>query len=156
MSRTKFVALAWAFVSVAGVTAAVATPPKGNVSRNELINGKISDALDVKRADPSDFHIQDVTFDPGSSTGWHTHPGPEFAIVKAGELVLERAPACQPITLKAGEGAFIPAGTPHLAHNDGKDPAEIYSTQIMPAGTTVLRQEADEQCGAKTAPPAKN
>jgi quercetin dioxygenase-like cupin family protein len=149
MNRIKLVSLAWAAVSLAGVTAAVATPPSGNSSRNELAAGKITDNIDIRTTNPSDFHIQDVSLDPGASSGWHTHPGPEYSIVKAGEVVLQRSPACDPVTVKAGEGVFIPGGTPHIAHNDSKDPAELYVTYTVPAGTTVLRQDAPEQCGGK-------
>jgi quercetin dioxygenase-like cupin family protein len=145
----RLLTLAWAVVSLAGVTAAVATPPSGTSSRNELAVGKITDDIDIQRSDPSDFHIQDVTLDPGASSGWHTHPGPEYSIVKAGAVVLQRAQACDPVTVKAGEGVFIPGGTPHIAHNDTKDPAELYVTYTVPAGTTVLRQDAPEQCGGK-------
>src|SRR5207237_661140 len=80
-----------------------------------------------------------VTIEPGASTGWHTHPGPEYSVVKTGEIVLERSPACAPVTVKAGEGSFIPGGMPHIAHNHSTAPAEIYVTYTVPAGTTHLR-----------------
>jgi quercetin dioxygenase-like cupin family protein len=153
MNRLKFVALAWAAVSLAGVTAAIATPPSGNISRNQLAVGKVTDTIDIQRSEPTDFHIDVVTIDPGGNSGWHTHPGPEYSVIKAGEVVLVRAPNCDPITLTAGQGFFTPGGTAHMAHNDGKDPAEIYVTYTVPAGTTVLRQDADAQCGDEAAPP---
>jgi quercetin dioxygenase-like cupin family protein len=149
MNRVKFVALAWAAVSLAGVTAAIATPPSGTINRNDLAVGKVTDDIDIQRTEPSDFYIQVVTIDPGANSGWHTHPGPEYSILKAGEIVMERAPACQPLTLKAGQGFFIPGGTPHMAHNDGKEPAELYVTYTVPSGNTTLRQDAKEDCGGK-------
>ena len=145
----RLLTAAWAAVSLAGITAAVATPPSGNTSRNELAVGTVTDGIDIRRSDPSDFHIQDLSLDPGATSGWHTHPGPEYSVVKAGEIVLERSPACDPVTVKAGQGLFIPGGMPHIAHNDSKDPAELYVTYTVPAGTTVLRQDATEQCGGK-------
>lgn len=153
MNRLKLVTLAWAAVSMAGVTAALATEPSGKISRNELAVGKVSDAIDIQRSEPTDFHIDVVTIEPGASSGWHTHPGPEYSIVKAGEIVLERTPKCDPITLKAGEGFFTPGGTAHMAHNDGKEAAELYVTYTVPAGTTVLREDAEAQCAAKAEPP---
>jgi quercetin dioxygenase-like cupin family protein len=141
------VTTAWAAVSLAGITAAVATPASGTASRNELAVGTVTDPINITRTDPSDFHIQDVTLDPGANTGWHSHPGAEYSIVKAGEIVLERSPNCKPITLKAGQGLFTPEGMPHMAHNDSKQPAEVYVTYTVPAGTTNTRVEADEQCG---------
>src|SRR5258708_2522857 len=102
----RLVTMAWAAVSLAGVTAAIATPPTGNSTRNELATGKVTDQIDIRRSDPSDFHIYDVTLEPGASTGWHTHPGPEYSIVKAGQVVLQRSPACDPVTVTAGQGSF--------------------------------------------------
>ncbi|MDQ1488161.1 MAG: hypothetical protein QOJ23_675, partial [Actinomycetota bacterium] len=69
----RLLTLAWAAVSLAGVTAALATPPSGTTSRNELAVGKITDKINIQRSDPSDFHIQNLTLDPGASSGWHTH-----------------------------------------------------------------------------------
>ena len=147
MNRVKLVALAWAAVSLAGVAAAIATPPSGTINRTDLAMGTVSEAIEIKRAEPTDFYIQNVTIDPGANSGWHAHPGPEYSIVKAGEVVLERAPECQPLTLKAGQGFFIPGGHPHMAHNDGKETAELYVTYSVPSGNTTLRQDAREQCG---------
>jgi quercetin dioxygenase-like cupin family protein len=155
MNRTKWVALAWGTVSLAGVTAAVATPPSGDISRNDLAVGKVTDNINIQRTEPSDFHIQVVTLEPGANSGWHTHPGPEYSIVKAGSVVLVRDPECEPIKLSAGQGFFNPDGIPHLAHNDGMEPAELYVTYTVPAGNTVLRQDVAEHCEAKAAPPGK-
>jgi quercetin dioxygenase-like cupin family protein len=153
MNRLRFVVLAWAAVSLAGVTAAIATPASGTINRNELAVGKVTDSIDIQRSEPTDFHIQVVTIEPGANSGWHTHPGPEYSILKAGEVVLERAPGCDALTFKAGQGWFIPGGTPHMAHNDSKESAEIYVTYTVPAGNTTLRLDADEECGGKQAPP---
>ena len=152
MNRTKYVALAWGVVSLAGVTAAIATPPSGSISRNELAVGKVTDNIDIQRTEPSEFHIHNLTLDPGANSGWHTHPGPEYSIVKAGTIVLVRAPKCEPITLSAGQGFFTSDGTAHMAHNDTKEPAELYVTYTVPAGATVLRQDVAEHCGEKAAP----
>jgi quercetin dioxygenase-like cupin family protein len=156
MNRTRMVALGWATVSLAGVTAAIATPPSGSTSRNELAVGKVTDHINIQRSEPSDFHIHVVTLEAGADSGWHAHPGPEYSIVKAGSVVLVRSPKCEPITVSAGQGVFIPDGTSHMAHNEGKEPAELYVTYTVPAGTTVLRQDVAEHCAEKAAPPKKN
>lgn len=151
----RLVAMAWGAVSLAGVTAAIATTPSGDISRNELAVGKVTDQIKIDRSEPSDFYIQVVTIAPGAGAGWHSHPGPEYSIVKAGEIVLVRTPNCEPITLKAGQGFFTPAGMAHTAQNEGKEPAELYVTYTVPSGDTKLRVDADEQCGTDTAPPEK-
>jgi quercetin dioxygenase-like cupin family protein len=143
------VAMAWAAVSLAGITAAVATPPSGTITRNELAVGKITDKIDIQRSEASDFHIHELTIEPGASSGWHTHPGPEYSVVKAGEVVLQRSPACEPVTLTAGQGFFTPGGVPHMAHNASDAPAQLYVTYTVPAGDTKLRVDADEQCEAQ-------
>jgi quercetin dioxygenase-like cupin family protein len=155
MNRTRLVALTWACVSLAGVTAAIATPPSGDISRTDLAVGKVTDNINIQRTEPSDFHIQVVTLAPGANSGWHTHPGPEYTIVKAGAVRLERAPNCEPLTISAGQGVFIPDGTAHMAHNDGKESAELYVTYTVPTGTTVLRQDVDEHCGEEPEPPGE-
>src|SRR5215212_8002472 len=55
-----------------------------------------------------------VDFPPGVGFPPHSHPGEEIAYVIEGELEyqLEGRP---PVTLKAGEALFIPAGTIHTA-----------------------------------------
>ena len=145
----RVVAVSWAVVSLAGVTAALATPPSGQSTRNELVVGKVTDDINIQRSSPSDLHIQQLTINPGANSGWHTHPGPEYSVVKSGELILERSPACQPITVKAGQGFFTPGGVPHIAHNDSDAPAEVYVTYTVPAGNTTLRIDSDPQCGGK-------
>lgn len=154
MNKTRLVTLAWGAVSLAGVTTAIATPPSGSISRTELAVGKVSDEIKIERTEPSDFHIHALTIDPGAGSGWHTHPGPEYSIVKAGAVVLERSPDCQALTIAAGRGIFIPAGTPHMAHNGGNEPAQMYVTYTVPAGTTVLREDSEEQCVGNEAPEA--
>jgi mannose-6-phosphate isomerase-like protein (cupin superfamily) len=111
MIRTRFVALAWATVSLAGVTAAIATPPSGGISRNDLAVGKVTDHINIQRSEPSDFHIQVVTLEPGANSGWHAHPGPEYSIVKAGKIVLVRDPQCSATSWRR---TVVPAGTVYV------------------------------------------
>ena len=59
-----------------------------------------------------------VDFDPGYVFPRHTHPGEEIIYVLEGtwEYTVEGKP---PVTLKAGDVLFIPAGTIHSARNVG-------------------------------------
>ncbi|HKY90718.1 MAG TPA: cupin domain-containing protein [Nevskiaceae bacterium] len=59
-----------------------------------------------------------VDFAPGSAFGRHRHPGEEIVYVIEGvlEYEIEGRP---PVTLKAGEVLFIPAGAVHAARNVG-------------------------------------
>src|SRR5689334_12202663 len=59
-----------------------------------------------------------VEFAPGVAFPKHSHPGEEVAYVTEGvlEYALDGRP---PVTLKAGDALFIPAGTPHAVKNIG-------------------------------------
>ena len=59
-----------------------------------------------------------VDFAPGASFPRHTHPGEEIIYVLTGTLEYEVAG--KPVTLKAGDVLFVPAGTVHAARNVGR------------------------------------
>jgi quercetin dioxygenase-like cupin family protein len=78
-----------------------------------------------------------VDFAPGAAFGMHTHPGEEVAYVLEGtlEYQFEGKP---PVTLKAGEALFIPAGTPHAARNIGSDKAAELATYLVEKGKPLV------------------
>jgi len=78
-----------------------------------------------------------VDLDPGVAFGKHTHPGEEIIYVLAGalEYQVEGKP---PMTLKAGDVLFIPAGTIHSAKNVGSDTASELATYIVEKGKPLL------------------
>jgi quercetin dioxygenase-like cupin family protein len=71
-----------------------------------------------------------VDFAPGVAFPPHSHPGEEIAYVIEGELEyrLEDRP---PVTLKAGEALFIPAGAVHAARNVGSVNAAELATYLV-------------------------
>ena len=67
-----------------------------------------------------DFAVQQVTLAPGGATGWHTHPGPAYVLVRSGSSRSTTAPtppAGPPCTPPArasstpGSGTCTSAGT---------------------------------------------
>ena len=78
-----------------------------------------------------------VDIDPGVAFGRHTHPGEEIIYVLDGSLEydIEGKP---PMTLKAGEVLFIPAGTIHAAKNVGTVTASELATYIVEKGKPLL------------------
>jgi quercetin dioxygenase-like cupin family protein len=74
-----------------------------------------------------------VDFPPGVGVPKHTHPGEEIVYVLEGTLEydLEGQP---PVTLKAGEVMFIPAGTVHTAKNVGSGNGSEVSAYIVEKG----------------------
>ena len=72
-------------------------------------------------------------FQPGAVSGRHTHPGEELGYVVEGtlELLIDGKP---PVTLKAGQPLFVPAGVIHDAKNVGTGPLRIVSTYVLEVG----------------------
>ena len=80
--------------------------------------------------------VAQAEFAPGASAGKHTHPGEELGYVLEGTLVLEIA-GKPPVTLKAGDVFFVPAGAVHDGKNAGSGPAKVLATYIVEKGQPV-------------------
>jgi quercetin dioxygenase-like cupin family protein len=80
---------------------------------------------------------QRIEFEPGATFGRHRHPGEEIIYVTDGvlEYQLDDLP---PVTLKAGEVLFIPAGTIHSARNVGSQNGAELATYIVEKGKPLL------------------
>ena len=78
-----------------------------------------------------------IDFSPGSKFGKHSHPGEEVIYVLEGliEYEVEGKP---PVTLKAGDVLFIPAGTIHAAKNAGTTNAVELATYIVEKGKQLV------------------
>ena len=79
-----------------------------------------------------------VDIAPGVLAAKHNHPGEEIIYVLEGELEyqLEGKP---PVTLRAGEVLFIPAGVPHTAKNVGKTNGSELATYIVEKGKPLVK-----------------
>jgi quercetin dioxygenase-like cupin family protein len=78
-----------------------------------------------------------IDFEPGAAFGRHSHPGEEMIYVIEGSLEYE-VEGQPPVTLRAGEVLFIPAGTIHAAKNSGKSTGVELATYIVEKGKPVL------------------
>ena len=78
-----------------------------------------------------------VDFAPGVAFCKHSHPGEEIAYVLEGSLEyqLENKP---PVTLKADDALFIPAGTIHSAKNAGSGNGAELATYIVEKGKPLV------------------
>lgn len=85
----------------------------------------------------SDVYVQNNAWDPGGSTGWHSHPGHSLIIVTAGTITDYEGndPNCRPHVYKAGMGFVDPGGNHvHIIRNEGTVPAQSVAVQVIPAG----------------------
>ena len=78
-----------------------------------------------------------VELEPGTMAPGHSHPGEELIYVFEGtwEYTLDGKP---PVTLKAGDVLFIPAGTIHSARNVGTSRGKELATYIVEKGKPLI------------------
>ncbi|UVO32768.1 cupin domain-containing protein [Bradyrhizobium arachidis] len=78
-----------------------------------------------------------VDIEPGVAFPHHSHPGEEIIYVLKGALEYTVAGKA-PVTLKAGDVLFIPAGTVHAARNAGSVTASELATYIVDKSKPLL------------------
>ncbi|MDQ3964514.1 MAG: cupin domain-containing protein [Actinomycetota bacterium] len=131
--------------------AAVASPATG-VAPTVLARGTY-DAFKVKsvpkgpiefeaEAKPAiDLIVRRHDYLVGSTTGWHSHPGPVFITVTQGELTYYEYddPNCTPHVVEAGHG-FVDDGSGHIVRNESGRPAQDVSVITAPVAG-VFRSE---------------
>jgi quercetin dioxygenase-like cupin family protein len=161
------------WVLLAGVAAAtawlggtpMATAPSGILSGAVVARAVFVDRVDVKfkvdegpeevirAGDVRETVMQQIVIAPGGSAGWHSHPGPAVALVKAGELTLYSGddPTCSARTYSGGQ-AFVDSGQGHvhLARNLSQtENVEVWVTYFdVPPGEAFRLDAADPgNCG---------
>ena len=78
-----------------------------------------------------------VDFAPGVLAPDHRHPGEEIVYAIEGELGY-RLEGRAPVTLKAGQVLFIPAGTVHSVKNVGTGNAAELATYVVEKGKPLV------------------
>lgn len=99
-----------------------------------------------KTTGPSDLYVQINIWQPGGSTGWHTHPGNSLIIVTAGtvteyegdDLDCKRHAYTKGMTFVDPHGGHV-----HIIRNEGNVVAQTTAVQLIPAGTTRRIDVAD-------------
>jgi quercetin dioxygenase-like cupin family protein len=121
MKTNRFIAAA--LIVVGGLALHAAHAQLSGVKRTDLLQQDMSipgrQAIQVR-----------VDFAPGVVAGRHSHPGEEIAYVIEGVLEYQ-FDGQPPVTLKAGEALFIPAGAVHTARNVGTGNAAELATYIV-------------------------
>jgi hypothetical protein len=143
-----------AMVTVGGLVAVTNASPPSGVTPTVLARGtyadfkvrtKRSSPLDVKAKSrsPVDFVVRKHDYAVGSTTGWHSHPGPVFITVTQGTLVyyLYNDRKCTPHVVSAGRG-FVDDGAGHIVRNESGQPAQDVSVILAPVAGT-FRGELD-------------
>ena len=90
----------------------------------------------AKTKSPIDVVVRRHDYAIGSTTGWHTHPGPVFITVTQGQLTyyLYDDPECTPHSVSAGQG-FVDDGRGHMVRNESGQAAQDTSVIIAPGAS---------------------
>ena len=129
MKTTRILAMV-ALIAAGGLALNAAQSQQPGVKRTDLLRHDLGvpgrEVVQVR-----------VDFAPGAVAPEHSHPGEEIAYVIEGllEYRLEGKP---PVTLKAGEALFIPAGTIHAAKNVGTGNGAELATYIVEKGKPLV------------------
>jgi hypothetical protein len=92
--------------------------------------------LDLKARTDVDIATQIITFQKGTDSGWHKHPGPVFITVVSGTMTFYDSGDrdCSPVVVTAGQG-FVDLGEhAHIARNESGLPATNVVTYFVPVG----------------------
>jgi hypothetical protein len=85
----------------------------------------------------SDLYVQSNVWQPGGTTGWHSHPGHSLIVVTAGTITDYESddPACSPKVYTQGMSFVDEGGShAHVIRNEGTDVAQTIAVQLVPAG----------------------
>ena len=133
-------------VDAIALRAARATPPSGVLSNIILAGPIVMDEITavnhtpgytavVKTTGQSDTYVQDVTFAPGGYSGWHSHPGHSFVMVRSGTASFyQAADPATPQVYSAGTGFVEQPGDVHNAVNEGDTDLELVVFYLLPKG----------------------
>lgn len=123
--------------------AARATPPKG-VANTPLAGPVVFDEIDalvhtrdyvarVKTRGLSDGYASYLKIAPGGDTGWHSHPGIAFVMVRSG-VATEYDEDFVPTAHPAGTGFVEEPGHVHIVVNEGDTDLELIVFFLVPKG----------------------
>jgi len=132
---------------IAGVGAAMmtwASPPvgvtptligRGTYEPFKVKADDLSLGFQAKTRHPVDLVVRIHDYAPGSSTGWHTHPGPVFITVLEGQVTFYEVddPTCTPTVVSAGQG-YVDTGHGHVGRNETGQPAKDVTVILAPVG----------------------
>ena len=129
MTTTRIIAVALLIVG-SGVVLNLAQAQQPGIKRTDLQRHDLSipgrEVVQVR-----------VDIAPGAAFPRHSHPGEEIIYVIEG-LIEYQVEGKPPVTLKAGEVLFIPAGVRHGAKNVGSGKGSELATYIVEKGKPLV------------------
>jgi hypothetical protein len=144
-----------AIVVLGSAAMALATPGHGDIHRADMARGKHADGGTIRFDAGTETVMFTFTMAPGSTSGWHRHPGAVVVLVKSGTLTtygLDQPP-CTGVDLPTGAAYFeddaARAQWPHFVRNkSATETVEAVVTAFnVPVGAPVRSEApAPEEC----------
>jgi quercetin dioxygenase-like cupin family protein len=150
MKRRISLLAALAVVTLAAFVAMTKAEPPSGVTPTVLARGHYGsfnvrsdphgpiDDFRAHSTEPIDIVVRQHDYAPGSSTGWHSHPGPVFITVTKGTLTYYEYddPSCTAHVVSASSpsNAFVDTGDGHVVRNETDQPAQDISVITAPVG----------------------
>jgi quercetin dioxygenase-like cupin family protein len=113
--------------ALAGAVAVAAAPVAPRMSAQVVLN-VVSDELRWTR---TQVRLNLDTWEPGSETGRHEHPGPALLYVLEGELEEVRTDGTR--ALRSGDAVWNRSRTPHNVRNRGDRVARALAVHLDPS-----------------------
>ena len=136
-----------AFAAGLWAQAAVATPPVDQ-TREVLAESTIALRHRISAPVGTDVVVTHITFAPGGTTGWHSHPGATVVLVKSGIFNLYRDVngRCRHSVFVAGSGFVEGPGEVHIGRNESATtPLDVIVTNFnVAAATGATRIDQDD------------
>ncbi|MBU8813994.1 cupin domain-containing protein [Mycolicibacterium goodii] len=133
-------------IAVAGLLSpsAGATPAEGDIERTDLAQGTTdAPVVVVAIGHPTTQYVQELVLRGVASSGWHSHPGPEYTVITEGTVFMQSALNCTVVPYRQGQAVLIPGGVPHVVRTESDAHAVV--TYTLPAGQPV-RNDAPAAC----------
>jgi quercetin dioxygenase-like cupin family protein len=131
--------------AAAGVTLAAAVPVPAHATPPAGVSTVV---LSERVVNGTDYIVGEITIAPQGSTGWHTHRGLVYGIVRSGTLTHYGADCRQDGLYTAGDPITDPTGADHvhLGRNLGEVPVVLDVTYVDPAGAPTSDGAANPGC----------
>jgi quercetin dioxygenase-like cupin family protein len=121
---------------------------RGKVGKLNARNGGV---VVKRKVGSADVVMNRFVFQPGSSSGWHKHPGVALVTVKSGALQIVNR-FCRKKVYRKGQ-VYVEQGHKHLGRNRGNKKAVVLVTFIVPSKVSAdglfAPQDPPQGCNAR-------
>lgn len=150
MRRKNVLALAIVAASLATMVGVALGTPGSGFTVVPIASGEIDRRFAIGQAAGQSTVVARFRFDPGGTTGWHTHPGKTVVLVTEGEFTVYRDHngECRSRTYQPGEGFVEARKSVHTGVNEGDDLVKLVAVffRIPEDGTTRIDQPDPGVC----------